>query len=187
MRATARFRMAYHNNEASAGETCGSLVLSVPPPAAGRHSSLSILIAHGTQEEVYFVVRGKLALSVEGTDELELAEGDLARVPATVRRQLVNRSGDPCTIVAIGAAGSHESRDAEAFTDFFEVNTGAGFYADRVVARFAERRRECHGEASGVGGGDEFFGIGSRAVLESRQEGVCAFVCAAAETNFAFA
>ena len=75
---------------------------------------------HATQEEVYLVVRGQLALIIEGTEEVELAEGDLARVPASVRRQLVNRFGEPCTIVAIGAAGSHEGRDAEAFTDWNE-------------------------------------------------------------------
>lgn len=73
---------------------------------------------HTTQEEVYFVVRGSLALIVEGTEELELGAGELARVPASVRRQLVNRFDDPCTIVAIGASGSHEGRDAEAFTDW---------------------------------------------------------------------
>jgi mannose-6-phosphate isomerase-like protein (cupin superfamily) len=73
---------------------------------------------HAKQEEVYLVLRGKLALVIEGEEELESAEGELARVPASVRRQLVNRFGDPCTIVAIGASGSHESRDAEAFNDW---------------------------------------------------------------------
>ena len=73
---------------------------------------------HALQEEVYFVARGTLAVLVEGREELKLAEGELARVPASVRRQLVNRFADPCTIVAIGAAGSHEGRDAEAFNDW---------------------------------------------------------------------
>jgi len=75
---------------------------------------------HALQEEVYFVVRGKLAVIVEGGQELELGEGELARVPPSVRRQLVNRFAAPCTIVAIGASGSHEGRDAEAFTDWNE-------------------------------------------------------------------
>ena len=73
---------------------------------------------HALQEEVYFVARGKLAVMIEGGQKLELAEGELARVPASVRRQLVNRFADPCTVVAIGASGSHEGRDAEAFTDW---------------------------------------------------------------------
>ena len=50
--------------------------------------------------------------------ELELGEGELARVPASIRRQLVNRFPGPCTIVAIGASGEHQSRDAEAFVDW---------------------------------------------------------------------
>ena len=76
---------------------------------------------HASQEEVYFVVRGKLAVIFEGEQELELAEGELARVPASVRRQLVNRFTEPCTIVAIGAHGSHESRDGEAFAAWEET------------------------------------------------------------------
>ena len=73
---------------------------------------------HANQEEVYFVVRGKLALIIEGEEELDLAEGDLVRVPASIRRQLVNKFPGPCTIVAIGASGEHQSRDAEAFVDW---------------------------------------------------------------------
>jgi len=76
---------------------------------------------HASQEEVYFVVRGRLALIFDGEQELELAEGDLGRVPASVRRQLVNRFAAPCTIVAIGAHGTHEGRDGEAFTAWDET------------------------------------------------------------------
>ena len=76
---------------------------------------------HAQQEEVYFVVRGRLAVIFEGEQELELAEGELARVPANVRRQLVNHFTDPCTLVAIGGHGSHESRDGEAFTAWDET------------------------------------------------------------------
>jgi mannose-6-phosphate isomerase-like protein (cupin superfamily) len=76
---------------------------------------------HASQEEVYLVVRGKLAVLFEGGQELELAEGELARVPASVRRQLVNRFPEPCTLVAIGAHGPHEGRDGEAFTAWDET------------------------------------------------------------------
>lgn len=44
-----------------------------------------------------------------------LGPGELARVPASVRRQLVNRDAEPCVLVAIGAAGEHVGRDGEAF------------------------------------------------------------------------
>ena len=74
---------------------------------------------HGRQEELYLVLRGTLALIVEHA-ELELGEGDLARVPASLRRQLVNRSTVPCTLVAVGADGEHDGRDGEAFADWSE-------------------------------------------------------------------
>jgi uncharacterized cupin superfamily protein len=76
---------------------------------------------HAAQEEVYLVLRGTLTLIVEGEQELELGEGELARVPAAVRRQLVNRHRMQCTIVAIGAAGEHVGRDGEAFVDWTET------------------------------------------------------------------
>ncbi len=74
---------------------------------------------HGGQDEVYFVVRGTLTLLVEG-EEIELAENQLAHVPPGVRRQLVNVAATPCTLIAIGAAGEHAGRDAEAFGDWSE-------------------------------------------------------------------
>ena len=76
---------------------------------------------HTYQEEVYFVVRGRLNLIIEGNEELELGEGELVRVPASVRRQIVNRSDRPCTLIAVGAAGDHHGRDAEAFVDWHEA------------------------------------------------------------------
>jgi uncharacterized cupin superfamily protein len=76
---------------------------------------------HERQEELYLVLRGSLTLIVE-RDELELGEGELARVPASVRRQLVNRSTVPCTLVAVGADGDHDGRDGEAFADWSESN-----------------------------------------------------------------
>ncbi len=75
---------------------------------------------HREQEEVYLVVRGRLTVAVEGV-ERELGEGELLRVAPQLRRQLLNRSGAPCTVVAIGAAGDHLSRDGEAFGDWSET------------------------------------------------------------------
>jgi mannose-6-phosphate isomerase-like protein (cupin superfamily) len=60
-------------------------------------------------------------LIVDQDEELELGAGMLAHVPAKVRRQLVNPFSVPCTLVAIGAAGEHEGRDGEAFTDWSET------------------------------------------------------------------
>jgi uncharacterized cupin superfamily protein len=87
--------------------------LTLQPGQRGR------IHRHERQEEVYLVLRGRLTLLVE-REELELGEGQLARVPAHVRRQLVNRSNEACTLLAIGGAGEHEGRDGEAFTDWSE-------------------------------------------------------------------
>jgi uncharacterized cupin superfamily protein len=80
---------------------------------------------HGRQEEVYIVLDGKLTLSVEGV-ERALTLGDAARVAPGVRRQLINRErSQRCVVVAVGAAGVHEARDAEAFNAWDELTGGA--------------------------------------------------------------
>ena len=87
--------------------------LTLQPGQRGR------IHRHREQEEVYLVLRGTLTLLVEG-DEHELVEGELVRVPPSLRRQLVNRSSTPCIVVAIGGAGEHVGRDGEAFNDWDE-------------------------------------------------------------------
>src|SRR5579872_3934234 len=75
---------------------------------------------HERQEEVYVVVAGTLTLAVENK-ERPLNVGDVARVAPGIRRQLINREPDQrCVVIAIGGAGEHESRDAEAFTSWDE-------------------------------------------------------------------
>ncbi|HVW45509.1 MAG TPA: cupin domain-containing protein [Solirubrobacterales bacterium] len=78
---------------------------------------------HARQEEVYLVLDGELTLVVEG-DPLKLTPGHLARVGASVRRQLTNTSARPTTILALGAYGDHESRDALAWTSWDEEGEG---------------------------------------------------------------
>jgi uncharacterized cupin superfamily protein len=72
---------------------------------------------HRDQEEVYVVLDGRLTVVFED-GERELGEGEVARVAPEVRRQLANRSDEPCRLLAIGAAGTHERADAEAFFDW---------------------------------------------------------------------
>jgi uncharacterized cupin superfamily protein len=72
---------------------------------------------HERQEEVYLVLEGTLTVSIEG-EERTLAEGELLRVGPELKRQLLNRSGSRVVFLAIGAAGEHEGRDGEAFTDW---------------------------------------------------------------------
>ena len=72
---------------------------------------------HVSQEEVYLVLEGVLSLSVEG-EERDLAQGELARVAPSVRRQLINRGPGRLAILALGGMGEHAGRDAEAFTSW---------------------------------------------------------------------
>jgi mannose-6-phosphate isomerase-like protein (cupin superfamily) len=78
---------------------------------------------HERQEEVYLVLEGTLTLLIEG-EPVELASGQVARVPASVRRQLTNPSREPVRILALGAYGEHEGRDGVAWADWDEEGDG---------------------------------------------------------------
>jgi len=78
---------------------------------------------HEHQEEVYIVLEGTLTVSIEG-DERELGSGEALRVAPAVRRQLMNRSDAPVSLIALGGSGEHAGRDGEAFTSWGQ-ETGA--------------------------------------------------------------
>ena len=78
---------------------------------------------HSRQEEVYLVIDGELTLVVEG-DPVKLAPGHLARVGPSVRRQLTNAGARPAIILALGAYGDHEARDAIAWSSWDEEGEG---------------------------------------------------------------
>lgn len=69
---------------------------------------------HREQEEVYLVWAGELTLKLEDAERV-LLRGDLARVPPSVRRQLINAGTERLELIALGGTGQHESRDGEAF------------------------------------------------------------------------
>jgi uncharacterized cupin superfamily protein len=69
---------------------------------------------HEAQEEVYLVLEGTLTLFVEG-EETTLEKGELIRVAPDVRRQLLNRGPGRLSLLALGGAGEHQSRDAVAY------------------------------------------------------------------------
>ncbi|MEZ5061214.1 MAG: cupin domain-containing protein [Solirubrobacterales bacterium] len=69
---------------------------------------------HHEQEEVFLVLEGVLTIGVDGVEET-LEKGELIRVGPGVRRQLVNRGPERLILLALGGAGEHQSRDAEAF------------------------------------------------------------------------
>ena len=72
---------------------------------------------HLRQEEVYLVLEGTLSLAVEG-EQIDLAVGELVRVPADVRRRLANRGPGRLVLLALGGEGEHAGRDGEAFSDW---------------------------------------------------------------------
>jgi mannose-6-phosphate isomerase-like protein (cupin superfamily) len=78
---------------------------------------------HEQQEEVYVVLGGTLTLLIEG-EAADHGPDQLVRVAPGVRRQLVNRGPEPLVLLALGGAGEHQSRDAEAFTAW-DQETGA--------------------------------------------------------------
>ncbi|MCB8971536.1 MAG: cupin domain-containing protein [Solirubrobacterales bacterium] len=69
---------------------------------------------HHEQEEVFLVLEGVLTIGVDGVEET-LEKSELIRVGPGVRRQLVNRGPERLILLALGGAGEHQSRDAEAF------------------------------------------------------------------------
>src|ERR1700750_2841013 len=71
---------------------------------------------HREQEEVYLVLEGTLTLTFDGGEELVLGPEQLVRGPPDGRRQLTNFGRSRLVLLALGGAGEHHSRDAEAFT-----------------------------------------------------------------------
>jgi mannose-6-phosphate isomerase-like protein (cupin superfamily) len=72
---------------------------------------------HERQEEIYVVLEGTLTLLVE-REEHVLGPDEVVRVAPDLRRQLVNRGPDRVVLLALGGAGEHVSRDAEAFSSW---------------------------------------------------------------------
>jgi uncharacterized cupin superfamily protein len=79
--------------------------------------------AHEHQEEEYLVLEGELTLVVEGVEHT-LGADEIARVGAATRRQIANKGRARLVLLALGAAGQHESRDAIAWTSWREDGPG---------------------------------------------------------------
>jgi mannose-6-phosphate isomerase-like protein (cupin superfamily) len=91
--------------------TFGMNLIVLQPRQRGR------IHRHERQEEVYLVLEGTLTLVVEG-EELDLGEGELARVGPGVRRQLINRGPGRLALIALGGAEAHEGRDGLAYASW---------------------------------------------------------------------
>jgi uncharacterized cupin superfamily protein len=78
---------------------------------------------HRHQEEVFLVLEGELTIAIEG-EETKVGRHGLVRVPAGVRRQLINRGPGNVLMVALGAAGEHVGRDGIAWESWDEDGAG---------------------------------------------------------------
>ncbi|WCB92329.1 hypothetical protein DSM104299_01021 [Baekduia alba] len=95
----------------------GMNAITLAPRQRGR------IHAHERQEEVFLVLDGELTIGVEG-EEQTVGRNGLVRVPAGVRRQLVNRSTSTLLLLALGADGEHVGRDARAWESWDEDGDG---------------------------------------------------------------
>jgi uncharacterized cupin superfamily protein len=79
---------------------------------------------HKRQEEAYLVLDGELTLIIEAVEHV-LGPDDVVRIGASVRRQLVNASNAPVSVIALGGIGEHEARDALAWRSWDDDGPGA--------------------------------------------------------------
>lgn len=78
---------------------------------------------HERQEEVYVVLEGQLTLVVEGAEHV-LGAREAVRVPAELRRQLVNAGPERLVLLALGGDGEHAGRDGLAWESWDEDGPG---------------------------------------------------------------
>jgi hypothetical protein len=67
------------------------------------------------------------------------------------------------------------------------MNLGGCVDAFWIVASLSQHVGQGHGEAAGVGGADQFLGIGTATFLKAGGEGVLALIGPTAELHIAFA
>ena len=75
-----------------------------PPGHEGFHHY------HDTQDELYFVHRGRVVVEVEG-ERRELGEGGLFHCEATTPRKISNPFDEDAIIFAVGGKGGYVERD----------------------------------------------------------------------------
>ena len=96
-------------------ESMGCRVITLGPRQRAR------VHRHREQEELYVVLEGELTLVFEGGDEIAVRRHEAVRIAPPVRRQLANRGSEPVHVLAVGASGTHEPRDGEAFADWSDT------------------------------------------------------------------
>jgi mannose-6-phosphate isomerase-like protein (cupin superfamily) len=71
---------------------------------------------HDTQDELYFVHRGRVEVEVEGETRV-LGAGGLFHVEATTPRKVSNPFGEEAVVLAIGGKGGYVERDGHMVDD----------------------------------------------------------------------
>jgi mannose-6-phosphate isomerase-like protein (cupin superfamily) len=65
---------------------------------------------HDTQDELYFVHRGRARVEVDG-ETLELGPGGLLHVEAATRRKVSNAGDEPLVLLVVGGKDGYVERD----------------------------------------------------------------------------
>jgi mannose-6-phosphate isomerase-like protein (cupin superfamily) len=68
---------------------------------------------HDTQDELYFVHRGKVRVEVEG-ETRDLGEGGLFHATSTTHRKLSNPFDEDAVVFVVGGKGGYVERDGHA-------------------------------------------------------------------------
>ena len=101
----------------------GVNAIEIPPGyESGRHY-------HEEQEELYFVHRGRIEMTLGDGDTYELGPGGLARVDASTIRKVKCVSEEPAVYLVTGGKGGYVGRDGklpEGETNRFRASGGSG-------------------------------------------------------------
>ena len=80
---------------------------------------------HDTQDELYFVHRGRVVVEVEG-ETRELGEGGLFHAASTTPRKVSNPFDEEAVLLIVGGQGGYVERDGH-MVDPADVERRAGF------------------------------------------------------------
>jgi quercetin dioxygenase-like cupin family protein len=67
---------------------------------------------HDTQDELYFVHRGRATFCFDGEDH-EVGEGGIVHVESTTHRMIANRTPDDLVLYVVGGSGGYVERDGQ--------------------------------------------------------------------------
>jgi len=81
---------------------------------------------HDTQDELYFVHRGRVEVKVEGETRV-VGEGGLFHVESTTPRKVSNPFDEEAVVLAIGGKGGYVERDGHLWNEEVDLPRRAAF------------------------------------------------------------